>query len=220
MSIKTATAIPDKHDMVSLIIADDWSFNLHITPLPFIAIIGILIVIWVVLKLWTGRRFSDFEIDGAELGLGNQKISFKPNNTDCQIAYSIWVELSTRKIGLPIDVEDDVITEIYDSWYAFFGVTRELIKDIPVSKVRDDSTGKIINLSIEVLNEGMRPHLTKWQARFRYWYEQRIEDKPLASPQEIQKNFPKYDELCADLVLVNKRLIKYRSKMNELVRGK
>lgn len=220
MSEEAAAATPAKQDLVSLILSDDWSLSVHITPIPIIAIVAILIAVWIGFRWWAGRRFSDFEIDSAELGLGDHKISFKPNDTDRQIAYSIWVELSTRKIGLPIDVEDDVIAEIYDSWYAFFGVTRELIKNIPVSKVRRGSTGKIINLSIEVLNEGLRPHLTKWQARFRHWFDQQMEKKSDASPQEVQKRFPKYDELCVDLLAVNERLIKYRSKMNELVRGK
>lgn len=164
------------------------------------------------------RKLTDFEIDSAEFGLGDQKISLKPNDTDRQIAYSIWVELSTRKIGLPIDVEDDVIAEIYESWYAFFSVTRELIKDIPVSKVRSDSTSKIISLSVEVLNEGLRPHLTKWQARFRHWYDRQLDKTDDVDPQGLQKKFPAYDALTTDMISVNKRLIKYREKMNELVR--
>lgn len=220
MNTMEDTASPASQDLISLVIANDWSISIHIAPLSLIVIIIISIAVWIGFRWWAGRRISDFEIDSAELGLGDHKVTFKPNDTDRQIAYSIWVELSTRKIGLPIDVEDDVIAEIYDSWYAFFAVTRELIKDIPVSKVRDDSTGKIIDLSIEVLNEGLRPHLTKWQARFRYWYEQEMENKTDASPQKVQKRFPKYEELCADLLIVNERLIKYRSKMNELVRGK
>lgn len=206
-------------DLISVILADDWSLSLHITPLPVILVVSFVALTWLVLRLYYRRKLSDFEIDSAELGLGDHKVSFKPNDTDRQIAYSIWVELSTRKIGLPIDAEDDVIAEIYDSWYAFFAVTRELIKGIPVSKVRGTSTSKIIDLSVEVLNEGLRPHLTKWQARFRHWYERQMENKSDAEPQELQKNFPAYDELVEDMMAVNKRLILYRKKMNELVRG-
>ena len=131
----------------------------------------------------------------------------------------VWVELSTRKIGLPIDFEDDVIAEIYDSWYNFFAVTRELIKDVPVSKFRRKDTEKIIKLSIDVLNTGIRPHLTKWQARFRRWYQRSLEQDEYAEvpPQDIQKNFPDYEELRTDLEQVNQRLMRYREKMYELV---
>lgn len=95
--------------------------------LILIAAIAIgLLALWLVRK-WRDRQIADWEIDEAEIGIGSGKLKLKPNNIDRQIAYSIWVELSTRKIGLQIDPEDDVIAEIYDSWYAFFSVTRELI---------------------------------------------------------------------------------------------
>ncbi len=219
MEPEVEVATEASRELVSIVLADDWSVSLHVAPLPVIVLLLIVVLGWLALSWYYGRKLSDFEIDGAELGFGDHKVSFRPNDTDRQIAYSIWVELSTRKIGLSINAEDDVIAEIYDSWYAFFAVTRELIKDIPVSKVRGDSTSKIIDLSIEVLNEGLRPHLTKWQARFRHWYERQMDSKSDAEPQELQKKFPAYEELVKDMLAVNKRLITYRKKMNELVRG-
>ena len=219
MEQEAETEVAVGKDLISIILADDWGLSLHISPLPLLVLAVFAACSWLAARYYFRWRLSDFEIDGAELGLGDQKLSFKPNNTDRQIAYSIWVELSTRKIGLPIDMENDVIAEVYDSWYAFFGVTRELIKGIPVSKVRGDSTSQIVDLSVEVLNEGIRPHLTKWQARFRHWYEQQMEKKTDAEPQEVQKKFPAYEDLVEDLLEVNQKLIAYRAKMNELVRG-
>lgn len=186
------------------------------------AIIALLIAIvaWRLSKGWSGLSIlKSFEIDEAELGLGNQKLKLRPNQTDRQIAYKIWVELGTRKIGIPIDLEHDVIVEIYDSWYSFFSVTRELVKDVPVSKFRRKDTKKIVELSIEVLNAGIRPHLTQWQARFRRWYDKASarEDADGSTPQEIQKSYPDYGKLAADLEAVNRRLILYRKKMYELV---
>jgi hypothetical protein len=99
-------------DLISIILADDWSVSLHLAPLPVIILLVVAVLAWLAVRWHYGRKFSDFEIDRAELGLGDQKISFRANDTDRQIAYSIWVELSTRKIGLPIDAEDDVIAEI------------------------------------------------------------------------------------------------------------
>jgi len=108
------------------------------------------------------RKVKAYEIDEAVIGIGDQKVKIKPNYQDMQIAYKLWVELSTRKIGLEIDLENDVIKEIYKSWYEFFKLTRELIKEIPVSKIRkDESTKELVRIAIEVLNEGLRPHLTK-----------------------------------------------------------
>lgn len=206
-------------NLFAVVVGADWKLSFEISIIPTLILVVIVVGGLLILRYLSHRRLSDFEIDSAEMGLGDAKFTFKPNDTDRQIAYSIWVELSTRKIGLPIDPEDDVIAEIYDSWHTFFGVTREMIKDIPVSKVRGDSTSKIVDLSVEVLNEGLRPHLTKWQARFRHWYEHQTEDVADIEPQALQKKFPAYKELIADLLTVNQRLIAYRRKMNELVRG-
>ena len=210
---------PTNSDLIAVVLDADLNLSFQISLLPAILVAIVLLIAILVLRQMAHRRLSDFEIDSAEMGLGDAKFIFKPNDTDRQIAYSIWVELSTRKIGLPIDPDDDVIAEIYDSWYSFFGVTREMIKDIPVSKVRSDSTSKIVDLSVEVLNEGLRPHLTKWQARFRHWYEHQTEDVADIDPQAMQKKFPLYDELMEDLLAVNGKLTAYRNKMNELVRG-
>jgi hypothetical protein len=187
--------------------------------------IGIFIIILLLIWLLTDKTFQFFnnnkiEIEKAELGLGGGTITIKPNNKDRQVAYSIWVELSTRKIGLPIDLEDDVIIEIYNSWYEFFKITRELIKDVPATQIKSNSTQAIVNLSIEILNEGIRPHLGKWQARFRHWYEAQLAINPTdIDPQELQKKYPHYKELQTEMRELNNNLISYRSKMYELVRS-
>jgi hypothetical protein len=202
-----------------------WSLNFTLSYILVAVIVAVLVasLLWRWLAGAGGWTWRSFEIDQAEIGVGNSKFRFKPNLIDRQVAYAIWVELSTRKIGLGIDFEHDVIAEVYDSWYHFFTVTRELVKDIPVARVKRDSTQAIIKLSIEVLNEGLRPHLTQWQARFRRWYDRELkrydesEGAGMIDPQQIQRSFPRYDELTNDMQRVNQALIRYRAKMRELV---
>lgn len=220
--------IPSASESVEPILALVWDkANCTLTLTASIWLLAIGVVISALLIVWHvyagGFTFKNFEIDQADIGIGDQKFTFKPNTTDKQVAYAIWVELSTRKIGLPIDFEHDVISEIYDSWHGFFTVTRDLVKGIPAQKVRRDSTQKIIRLSIEVLNEGLRPHLTRWQARFRHWYERELRiydastDDEVLDPQLIQERFPKFAELKADMDRVNQSLMKYRQQMYRLV---
>jgi len=171
-------------------------------------------------SLW--KKVKAYEIDKAVIGIGKQKVKIKPNYQDMQIAYKLWVELSTRKIGLEIDLENDVIKEIYDSWYEFFKLTRELIKAIPISKIRkDESTKELVRIAIEVLNEGLRPHLTKWQARFRRWYNAELEkeENKSLSPQDIQKKYPEYEKLAEEMIEVNRKLIEYRKILRLLAMG-
>ena len=180
----------------------------------FLAVLCAIAWTW----LWRWMYYRSFELNFAEFGLGNTKVSFSPNRIDRQIAYAIWVELSTRKIGLEIDAEHDVISEVYDSWYSFFGVTRDLIKEVPAHKLRNRSTRAIVRTSVQVLNLGVRPHLTRWQARYRRWYDT-VDFQDTDEPQLMQRKFPKHDELLTDLLTINAKLIRYRKVMYELATG-
>jgi len=212
----------EEHPLVEFIINSELMLSLQVNIIALLVIIGTMMIILVVVKKNLLKTFGEFEVDEAELGIGNHKLKLSPNKTDIQIAYKIWVELSTRKIGLQLDLEKDVIVEVYNSWYEFFKITRELIKEVPAEKLKREDTRKIINLSIQVLNSGVRPHLTQWQAKFRRWYEMELaaEKDNLLSPQEIQKKYPLFRELTAGLVEVNERLIKYRKSMAKLAIGK
>lgn len=211
-----------KMDLIRLFL--DNNFNLQISISKWIlllVLIGVIIYL-LYLKLFSSIKSKVYEIDEAIIGIGNQKVKIKPNYQDMQIAYKLWVELSTRKIGLEIDLNNDVINEIYNSWYEFFKLTRELIKDIPISKIRKDkSTKELVRIAIEVLNEGLRPHLTNWQARFRKWYNAEIEreENKNLSPQDIQKKYPEYEKLTKEMIVVNQKSIEYRKILRQLAIG-
>ena len=215
-------AMDDKLESVSLVkllIDSDFRLTLEVSPWVFGLVFVVLVAILFIRLVLSRIGIADYEIDEAELGIGDQRIKLRPNVVDKQIAYKIWVELSTRKIGLPIELDNDVISEVYDSWFSFFSVTRELIKDVPVSKFQRKETEMIIRLSIDVLNYGLRPHLTQWQARYRRWYEYElgVSGNHDIEPQALQKKYPRYEELSADLLAVNKRLIGYRNRMYRII---
>lgn len=197
----------------------DWnSFNLNFNiNIIFLIIIIILIVFFAhynnilekILNLF--NKNSEVIIDELNLGIGSNSIKIKPNNKDKEIVYKLWVELSTRKIGIPLDWDNDVIYEIYDSWYVFFGIARDLLKEFPVSKLQNESSTEIISITNKILNTGLRSHLTKWQAKYRRWYEKELENyEHTISPQKIQQKYPQYDELIEDMGEVNKYLINYK----------
>lgn len=187
-------------------------------------IVGILILVFLILatiRFW--GNFSDLFSPEVQLsvplgGLGS--ISIKADYSISQIAYTAWVELITRKAGLLIDPENDVVVEIYNSWYQIFGNMRELVKTIPASHLKKKNTKTLINLLIGTLNKGLRPHLTIWQAKFRRWYafELTKEENHAKTPQQIQKNFPEYKELIDDLLHINKQMVEYTEQLKKLVK--
>lgn len=162
---------------------------------------------------------NSIEINEINLGIGtNSSIKLKYNSKEKDIAYKLWVEISTRKIGLKFDEENDVITEVYDSWYEFFKIARELMKEIPVNN--SSNVIRLTDLTEKVLNQGLRPHLTKWQARYRKWYDVNAQKNTDESPQEIQRKYPFYDELLADLKKTNEEMIEYKNILLEIAKGK
>lgn len=194
----------------------DWGVNININ-LILLALILMLPLIWLLLKKIRVLGKADVELQVRLGGIGI--VNIKPNYEVKQIAHKAWVELKTRKAGLPIDKENDVVADIYKSWYQLFGEIRELARDVPASKLKDEDTSKLVQVLIDSLNDGLRPHLTRWQAKYSRWYDKAVSDSKhdKLTPQEIQANYPKYQELVDDMLKINKQLVQYTEQIKKLV---
>ena len=188
-----------------------------------IAQISIWFVILIVLLLFVYllfiRKIYRYSLVKLDIKLGNVgSVEFRPNKTDLQIAHKIWTELITRKAAIPIDKENDVIEEIYDSWYALFQKVREFIGEIPAELIsKNKSTKEIVRIATQTLNDGLRPHLTRWQARFRTWSSSKKDKMMDMTPQEFQKEYPQYKDLIDDLLKVNVQLMQYAVELKKII---
>lgn len=186
---------------------------------PWLVGTVVIIVCLSLIRWWRRRRFSVVSLDVSLGGIG--KVKLQPREEDIEVAHKIWTELVTRKAALPIDPKHDVISEVYDSWYALFGRVRDLVSQIPARMIREDNTTQqLVTIATDSLNKGLRPHLTKWQARYRNWYIGQSEALKTKTPQEVQREFPEYEKLMEDLGRVNRELIQYAGELKKLVRGK
>ena len=156
------------------------------------------------------------------LAIGNSHITYKirRNYENLEIAHRIFIELITRKAAIPIDEINDVIKEVYDSWYSLFQITRNEIKTFTGESLQNDNQAQqLIKMATDVLNKGLRPHLTQYQAEFRKWFEEEL-SKPEnigKSPQEIQTNFHKYAELIESIKQVNMLLMEYAEQLRKFI---
>lgn len=201
-------------DIIKVFLDNNLNLQISISSILLIVLFSIIIVLLFARGVLR-KNGHNIEIDAVEIGIGNNKIKIKPDYFERQLAYQLWVEMSTRKIGIEFEEDRDSIFEIYNSWYNFFGIARNIIKEIPIHKIRTDRDDNLIELSIKVLNLGLRPHLTKWQSRFRHWYDKAIADGNLC-PQDCQKGFPEYDLLIKDLLETNRRMKKYSEVLFEI----
>jgi hypothetical protein len=151
----------------ALIIETDWYF---------LAGIVCLIVLYVIYQKKIKAKLQNIFVQETsfEINTGlfkyNQKI--KRSYQNLYVAHRIYIELVTRKAAIPIDVDKDVLVEVYNSWYSMFKTIREEIKNLPGDYLVDnESTKKLVDLTIEILNDGLRAHLTTYQAEFRKWYD-------------------------------------------------
>lgn len=195
-------------------------WNTILISINWVAVLVFIILI-ALISLLTKRviKFASKKkivIEEINLGIGNNSLKLTYNEKEREIAYKIWIELSTRKVGLNFEEENDVIIEVYDSWYKFFKTVRELMKEVPPIYITDSQN--LISLTEQVLNKGLRPHLTKWQAKFRKWYEKESnkDTNSCLTPQELQKKYPEYDGLIKDLLETNKRMIAYKDLMQKI----
>lgn len=171
---------------------------------------------WAIRSFFNKRSGRRITLDGVSFGIGEFKCELTCGNEVQEIAYQLWVEMITRKIAIPLE-EDDVIIEVYDSWYAAFSAIRELLKTVPGKCLEDASD--LIDITTKVLNEGLRPHLTKWQAKYRAWYDFES-NKSEEPPQDIQKRYPEYEQLLSDMKETNQHMINFAQKMHEIAFGK
>jgi hypothetical protein len=203
----------------------DWS-----KPTIFIEsnwwVLGPIIILTIICYLiWFYRIKQNFSVHELSVDISTKpRMTFKVkrNTENLFIANRIYLELITRKAALPIDEENDVIVEVYNSWYKLFTTIREEIKNVPGEYLKShNATEELIGLTVNILNDGLRNHLTKYQARFRKWY--KIEsDKPensSFSPQDLQKQYPDYSNLITDLKAVNTILISYSNELKKLIKG-
>jgi hypothetical protein len=206
-------------DLVRLTI-ESGGVSVHL-GLIVLGAVAVVVCVWGFFVVRRMRRHAPkWDTAAVTLKLGDLvEMEIRPNHETARIAFQAWVEIRTRKVGLPFDEDHDVIVEVYDSWYTLFEVLRDLTKSIPAYHIRDCSdTCKLVEAMFKVLNGGLRPHLTRWQARFRQWYEaeQKVAGNEKKSPQEIQRGFPQYVELVADLKKVNADFVEFAASLGRL----
>lgn len=195
----------------------DWHLIIDINIFLLILIFVLVFVICCFLRNFKYFNYQNADFAGVDIdSKGCICTHFKINNEDKKIARKMYIELSYRKAGQEIDLNNDVISEIYDSWYSLFKKMRELLSELNSNK---HLSQELYAIGDSVLEDTLRPHLTKWQARFRKWLKDN-EDKYIGvEPQDIQKKYPKYRDLISDLLRTNKSLIAFTDSLGKLTRG-
>ncbi|MBD2449076.1 hypothetical protein H6G76_18330 [Nostoc sp. FACHB-152] len=113
------------------------------------------------------RDRVSLETVSLSLPFGIGSMSWKVNTTEKKAAWSLYVELVTRIAVQPLALNQGLVREAMNSLYSLFGTTREILKAAgPEVGASRDSVGGI---AIAVLNNGLRPFLSKWHPLLQAW---------------------------------------------------
>jgi len=197
-----------------------WGVEVRIGALWLVIAVLVVVAAWWFLPLMRRKWLKGYRTKAVKLTFKGVEWDICPDTETRRVAHQAWVEIKSRKAGLPFEEGLDVIVEVYDSWHQLFGVLRNLAKSIPADRLQDcEDTRSLVAILMKALNEGLRPHLTRWQAKFRRWYEVALanEDNQGKSPQDIQRLFPEYSELVTDLRKVNEEFVRFADSLNQLV---
>lgn len=206
---------------LSLLDWSGWGVEIRIGVLWLAVALLLGVAIWWFLPWMRRKWLKGYRTKSVKLTFKGVEWDICPDTETRRVAHQAWVEIKSRKVGQPFEEGQDVIVEVYRSWYQLFSVLRELAKSIPADRLQDcDETRNLVELLMRALNEGLRPHLTMWNAKFRRWYEAALSDEANKgkAPQEVQKEFPEYEELVTDLRRVSDEFVAFADSLEEIVK--
>ena len=134
--------------------------------------------------------------------------TFVPDEAEVRAAWALFVELSTRVPIQPVDAEYGSIKETLNSIYAIFGETRGVLKEFgPNIAHGKNSLGP---LALGVLNNGLRPFLTKWHTEFAAHEGKR---DPTKEPMQHERDWPLGTEFRKAIDELRLNLEQYRDEL-------
>lgn len=203
-----------------------WTFSLVVNLWLLLLGIALYFLVRFIVSYFkkTGKVHQEIVPVKLKYKMGGSEIEYSINRNfqNIEIAHRIYIELITRKAAIPID-NNDVIVEVYNSWYTLFQTTREELKKLSGEMLLDNQVSKdLIKLLSDILNIGLRPHLTEHQAKFRKWYNSALtlEENKNKTPQQIQSEYSDYENLFESMKAVNQLLIEHSKRLDEIINGK
>jgi len=135
-------------------------------------------------------------------GLGSAE--WEADSTQRRAAWALYVELITRVAVQELANDAGLVREAMNSLYTLFGTTREILREAgPDVGASRESVG---GLAIAVLNQGLRPFLTRWHPQLQIWEAQRSNEK---SPKEHEQSWAEESILRQELATLRGELDVY-----------
>ncbi len=152
------------------------------------------------------------------VSLPSGSLEFKAQREDRRIAWEIFVQIRTRIAAVDFRENEDSLLHINKSLYELFSFIRDKILSLPLKTVTRDKNGNLVEFYLAILNDGIRPFLTKWHISVSHFHEKMKDSGKSAI--EIDKEFlEKNPSILGDVKSLNQRMKKFASVLHRIAKG-
>jgi len=158
---------------------------------------------------------DDVKIKKISVGLPFHIGTIEMEADPCQkkAAWSIYIELVTRIAVESLEDDQGILREALTSLYNLFSITREVLKEAGPDVGATDST--VGGIAIRVLNDGLRPFVSKWHPLLQDWESKRLSNK---SPREFENEWTQCMEMREELSGLRQNLWDYANALAEIAK--
>ena len=170
------------------------------------------------LKKYAERRAKELKVLGttsvtaeaAEVGVAGNKLTFRLG-VERIAAWKLYVELNTRIATQVLRDSEGTLREAMSSLHKLFEVTRQILKEAgPAVGIERESLGFY---AMEILNQVLRPFLSKWHPEYLAWEERR---DPNMSTVEHERTWPRVSAFRRELESVAIKLRIYSDALAKI----
>ena len=113
------------------------------------------------------RVFDQLAERAVSVAIGQIQGYFRPTEAERKAAWELLVELSTRTTVTPSRPGDGLLREALSSVYSLFETTRSVLRThgLATGTTRADGNLSLAVVAIQVLNDVLRPTLSRWHPR-------------------------------------------------------
>jgi hypothetical protein len=140
--------------------------------------------------------------------------TWAPNADEKKAAWELYVELITRVPVADLKPDEGSLREALTSLHSIFGTTRSILKCYgpKIATPKDDGKLSFGYLAVALLNQGIRPLLSKWHPLLAS-YETKC--PPGSSPIEHERRWEQAQELRETLLALRSSLVQYADLLAE-----
>ena len=146
-------------------------------------------------------------------------INLAVSRNDQEVAWKIYSQITTRVAVVDFNEDYDSFTVVNQSLYTVFGIIRDQIGNIPIERIRREKSDELVKFYTGILNEGIRPYLSKWHMPISKWVETQKAKHPESTIYELEKTFPRRTEILQDIKNMNDRMKKNSEALLKIVKA-